>query len=131
MKVILAVMMKLKQLQNKAQKIFSVIFILYTSFPSYNRYKLSLTCFQRGFIAQLVEHLTSIVKVMGLNLALEPQNFFLGFICSCLSYFTTVKIYLFHFYSLSTVHSYDLYHILEIHIILFIPCITGINRNHT
>ena len=76
MKVILAVMKKLKQLQNKARKFF-VIFILYTSFSSYNRYKLSSTCFQRGFIAQLGEHHTSIVKVMGLN-PVGASEFFSG-----------------------------------------------------
>ena len=39
------------------------------SFSSYKGYKLNshLTCFQRGFIAQLVEHHTGIVEVMGSN----------------------------------------------------------------
>ena len=36
---------------------------------SYNMYKLNslLTCFQQGFIAQSVEHHTSITEVMGSN----------------------------------------------------------------
>ena len=45
------------------------IYIHIMSFSSYNGYKLNshLTCFQRGFIAQLVEHRTDIAEVMGLN----------------------------------------------------------------
>ena len=69
------------------------------SFSSCNDHKLNshLTCFQRGFIlqlhtvAQLVEHCTGIVKVMGLN-PVGASEFFLGFLCNCLSYFTTAKI---------------------------------------
>ena len=55
----------------------------FTSFSAYNGYKLNshLTCFRRGFIAQSVDHRTGIAEVMGL-----------GFICNCLSYFTTAKI---------------------------------------
>ena len=47
------------------------------SFSSYNGYKLNshLTCFQRGFIAQLVEHRTGIVEVMGSN-PVGAENFF-------------------------------------------------------
>ena len=39
------------------------------SLSLYNGYKLNshLTCFQRGFIAQLVEHRTGIAEVMGSN----------------------------------------------------------------
>ena len=50
------------------------------SFSSYNRYKLNshLTCFQRGFIAQLVEHRTGITEVMGSN-PLGASECFLGF----------------------------------------------------
>ena len=50
-----------------------------------------MTCFWRGFIAQSVEYRTSIAKVMGSN-PVEASEFFLGFICNCLSYFTTAKI---------------------------------------
>ena len=58
---------------------------------SYNGYKLNshLTCFQWGFIAQLVEHCTGIVEDMGPN-PVGASEFFLGFICNCLSYFITV-----------------------------------------
>ena len=69
-----------------------IFYIHFTSFSSYNRYKLNLhlTCFQWSFInvAQLVEHHTGIPEVMDSN----PIGFFLGFICNCLSYFTTAKI---------------------------------------
>ena len=61
------------------------------SFSSYNGYKLNshLTCFWPGFIAQSVQHCTSVVEVMGLN---PIGEFWGGFICNCLSYFTTAKI---------------------------------------
>ena len=82
------------------------------SHSSHNGYNLNshLTCFWRGFIAQMVEHCTGITEVMGLN-PIGASDFFLGFSCNCLSYFTTAKI--FHIYSLSAIHSYmyDLYHI--------------------
>ena len=42
-------------------------------------------------VAQLVEHRTSITEVMGSN-PVEASEFFLRFICTCSSYFTTVKI---------------------------------------
>ena len=56
-----------------------------------NMYKLNslLTCFQLGFIAQLVEHRTSIMEVMGSN---PVKAFFLGFIWNCLSCFIPAKI---------------------------------------
>ena len=65
-----------------------MIFIIYTSCHSLHitdGYKLNshLTCFQRGFIAQLVEHHTGIMEVVGS---------ILGFICNCLSYYLTVRI---------------------------------------
>ena len=44
-----------------------------------------------GFIAQSVEQRTGIAEVMGSNLV-EASDFFLGFLCNCLSYFTTAKI---------------------------------------
>ena len=50
-----------------------------------------MTCFQRGFIAQLVKHRTGIAEVMGSN-PVGASEFFLGFICNCLSDFITVKI---------------------------------------
>ena len=63
------------------------------SLSSYDEYKLNslLTCFQRGFIAPLVEHRTGIAEVMGSN-PVEASDFFLGFICNCLSYFITARI---------------------------------------
>ena len=63
-----------------------------TSFSSCNRYKLNsnLTCFQWGFIAQSVEHRTSIAEVMGSN-PVGASEFFLDFICNCLSYFITAR----------------------------------------
>ena len=64
-----------------------------TSFSSYNGYKLKshLTWFRRDFIAQLVEHRTGIMEVMGSN-PVGASELFLGFICNCLSYFVTAKI---------------------------------------
>ena len=55
--------------------------------------KSHLICFQWGFIhvAQSVEHCTCITEVMGSN-PVGASEFFRGFICNCLSYFTTVKI---------------------------------------
>ena len=50
-----------------------------------------LTCFQWGFIAQLVEHRTGITEVMGSN-PIGASEFFLGFICNCLSYYITAWI---------------------------------------
>ena len=63
------------------------------SFSSYNRYKLNsdLTCYQLGFVAQLVEHHTGIAEVMGSN-PVEASEFFLGFVCNCFSYFITARI---------------------------------------
>ena len=45
----------------------------------YKGYKLNshLTCFQPGFVAQLVEHRSSIAVVMGLN-PVGASEFFLG-----------------------------------------------------
>ena len=64
-----------------------------SSFSLYHRYKLNshLACFPQGFIAQLIEHHTGITEVMGLN-PVEASEFFLGFICNCLSYFITARI---------------------------------------
>ena len=48
-----------------------VIYIIYTCHSPYNGYELNLllTCLlQQGFVAQLVEHRTVIVKVIGLNI---------------------------------------------------------------
>ena len=44
-----------------------------------------------GSIAQSVEHRTNIAEVMGSD-PVGASEFFLGFICNYLSYFTTVKI---------------------------------------
>ena len=45
------------------------LYHIHMSLSSYNGYKLNshLTCFQGGFIAQLVEHHTGIAEVMGSN----------------------------------------------------------------
>ena len=50
-----------------------------------------MTCLQQGFIAQLVEHCTGFAEVMGAN-PVTASEFFLGFICNCLSYIITAKI---------------------------------------
>ena len=87
-----------KQKQKKSQNSCAVlIYDIYdmhsTPFSSYNGYKLNshLICLRRGFIAQSVEHRTSTAEVMGSN-PVEASEFFLGFICNCLSYFTTAKV---------------------------------------
>ena len=46
---------------------------------------------QYVYHSQSVEHRTGITEVMGSN-PVETSEFFLGFICNCLSYFTTAKI---------------------------------------
>ena len=58
----------------------------FTLFSSCNGYKLNshLTCFQRGFIAQSVEHHTGITEIM-------VSNFFWALFCNCLSYCMTAK----------------------------------------
>ena len=58
-------------------------------FSSYNGYKLNsyLIC----FVAQSVEPRTGVAEVMGSN-PVGASEFFLGFICNCLGYFTTAKI---------------------------------------
>ena len=50
------------------------------SLSPYDGHKLNslLTCFQRGFIAQLVEHRTGIAEVMGSN-PVEASYFFWAF----------------------------------------------------
>ena len=42
-------------------------------------------------MAQSVEHRTGIAEVMGSN-PVGASEYFLGFLCNCLSYFATVKI---------------------------------------
>ena len=71
----------------------TMIFIIYT-FSSYNGYKLNshLTCFRRGFIAQLVEHRTCTGGGHGFESRWSVRIFWGGFICNCLSYFITVRI---------------------------------------
>ena len=74
----------------------AIYYILYNihiiSLSSYNVYKLNsfFTCYQRGFIAQLVEHHTGIVEDMGSN-PVEAPDFFLGFLCNCSSCFITAS----------------------------------------
>ena len=53
--------------------------------------KTVLPTISANFIAQLVERRTSIAEVMASN-PIEASDFFLGFVCNCLSYFTTAKI---------------------------------------
>ena len=61
------------------------LYHIHISLSPYNEYKLNLLLtFQRGFIAQSVEHRTGIAEVMGLN----PVEV-LHFLCKCLSYFIT------------------------------------------
>ena len=71
---------------------YDLYHIHFMSFSSYNGYKLNshLTCFRQGFIAQFGR--PGITEVMGSN-AIRASEFFLGFICNCLSYFATAKIY--------------------------------------
>ena len=78
-----------------------MIYIIYTSFSSYNGYKLNshLTGFQRGFTAQLVEHRTGITEVMVSN-PVQDSDFVLDF----LSCFTTAKI-VFNFKSRDVIYS--------------------------
>ena len=65
MKLILAVMKKLsKAVTNKAQNISALYHIHIMQESILNSH---LTCFRRGFIAQLVEHRTCIAEVMGSN----------------------------------------------------------------
>ena len=67
-----------------------MIFIIYTSCNSH------LTCFRRGFIAQLVEHRTGIAEVMGSNPVGASEFFLLKLLHNFEGHF--------HFYSLSTYH---------------------------
>ena len=52
---------------------------------------IQVTCSRGGFIAQSVERSTGIAEVIGSN-PVGASEFFLGFVCNCLSYFTTAKI---------------------------------------
>ena len=101
MKVIFAVVKQLKQLQRKP----------IMSFTSYNGYKLNshLTCFQQGFIAQLVEHRTGIMELMGSN-PVEASDFFLGFLCNCSTTVRSLSILLFF----KVAHNFAKLNIIEI-----------------
>ena len=82
-------------------KFTHMIFIIYSSFSLiYSGYKLNshLTCFWRGFQAQLVEHRTVSRRSVGSN-----HNYLLKLLHNCEDHF--------HLYSLSAVHSYDLCHV--------------------
>ena len=50
-------------------------------YNGYIKLNLLFTCFQRGFIAQLIQHHTSIVVVTD---SVEAFFFFLGLLCNCL-----------------------------------------------
>ena len=78
------------------------IYIWYVSYTyltvfRYKGYKLNslLTCFQQGFIAQLVEHCTGIAEVMGSN-PVEASEFFLGILSARIT-FTHISFLLIHF----------------------------------
>ena len=60
-----------------------------------------MTCFQQGFIAQSVEHHTSIAEVIGLN-PLGASEFFLGFICKLPHNYCKD---LFHFYDVGMLNT--------------------------
>ena len=69
-KVIFAVVKQPEQFTILYLQFIYMIYSKCTALPSpYNGYKLNslLTYFQRGFIAQLVEHHTGITEVMGSN----------------------------------------------------------------
>ena len=70
---------------------------IHISLCSYKGYKLNslLTCFQQGFIAQLVEHCTGIAEVMGSN-PVEASEFFLGILSARIT-FTHISFLLIHF----------------------------------
>ena len=63
-------------------------------FSSHNQYKLNLflNCFQRGFIAQLIEYRTGIIGGSWIRILLEPQNYLWALFVT--AYFITVKMYL-------------------------------------
>ena len=69
--------------------------------------------FQRSFIAQLVEHRTGIWTH-----DLRGTDFFLHFFSNCLKLLHDCEDH-FHFYSLSAIHIYDLYHMHLISLLLF------------
>ena len=52
--------------------------------------KTVLPTISANFIAQVERH-TGITEVMASN-PVDASDFFLGFVCNCLSYFTTAKI---------------------------------------
>ena len=88
--------------------LYNLYHIHFTSFTSYNGDNLNsqLTCFRRGFIAQSVEHRTGIAEVMGSN-PVGASEFFLGFLCNFLSYFTTAKITFTCMHSWSLLYTYE------------------------
>ena len=81
-----------------------------TSFSSYNRYKLKLhlTCFQQGFISSIGRASHWYCGGHGFK-SVGASEFFLGFICNCLSYFIPARITFPHSLYLKCTH--DLYHI--------------------
>ena len=78
-----------------------------------------LTYFQQGFIVQLVEHCTSIIEVTFWN---PVEAFFRGYHGNCKDHF--------HLYSLSAVHTYDLYHLHMISVSIVIDMITDCWSGH-
>ena len=71
---------------------------------SYDWYKLNshLTCFQRGFIAQLVEHRTGISKVMGFN----PVGAFSGLSLQLLKLLHNCEDHFYLYYFIPSAHTY-------------------------
>ena len=76
------------------------------SLSSYDGYKLNshLTCFQRGFRAQLIERIAPVSRTSWVRIPLKPQKFFLGLLCNCLSCFTTAEDR-FHLYRITCLYS--------------------------
>ena len=71
---------------------------------------LHLICFQRGFVAQSVEHRTDMIAVvMGSN-PVEASAFFSGLSWQLLKLLNNCEDH-FHFNTLSAVHMYDIYDI--------------------
>ena len=93
-------------------------YIQIVSFSSYNGYKLNsahLTCFQRrGFITQLVEHRTGIAEIMCSKPPVEGSEFFLGFLCNCLSCFIIARITFTSILYPQFTHDLDHIHIMKL-----------------
>ena len=87
------------------------LYHIHISLFSFLRNKLHslLTCFQRGFIAQLVEHRIGIAEVMGSTPVEASDKKKIELSLQLLKLLHNWEDH-FHLYSLSAVHIYDLYH---------------------